>query len=54
LYDRDLNIIDENDDGGERYDSRLSVNLQAGICFLKMEWLESDPEEPYTIRINVE
>jgi hypothetical protein len=54
LYDWDLNLIDENDDGGEAYDSRLSVNLQAGTYFLKVECLESDPEEPYTIRINAE
>jgi hypothetical protein len=54
LYDRDLNLIDENDDGGESYDSRLSVNLQAGTYFLQVECLDSEPEEPYTIRINAE
>jgi hypothetical protein len=54
LYDRDLNLIDENDDGGENYDSRLSVNLQAGTYYLKVECLSDEPEEPYTIRVDAE
>ncbi|MDR1238849.1 MAG: PPC domain-containing protein [Treponema sp.] len=54
LYDNDLNLIDENDDGGEHYDSRLSVNLQAGTYYLKVECLSDEPEEPYTIRVDAE
>jgi hypothetical protein len=54
LYDRDLNLINEDDDGGESYDSRLSVNLQAGTYYLKVECLDEDPDEPYTVRINAE
>ncbi|MDR1030769.1 MAG: PPC domain-containing protein [Treponema sp.] len=52
LYDRDLNFINENDDGGEYYDSRLSVNLQPGTYYLKVECFDNYPEEPYTIRID--
>jgi hypothetical protein len=54
LYDQDLNLIDENDDGGEHYDSRLSINLQAGTYYLKVECLSDEPEEPYTIRVDAE
>jgi hypothetical protein len=54
LYDRDINLIGEDDDGGENYDSRLSVNLHAGTYYLKVKCLNEDPEEPYTIRINAE
>jgi hypothetical protein len=54
LYDNDFNLIDENDDGGENYDSRLSVNLQAGTYYLKAECLSDEPDEPYTIRVDAE
>jgi hypothetical protein len=54
LYDNDFNLIDENDDGGENYDSRLSLNLQAGTYYLKAECLNGEPDEPYTIRIDAE
>ncbi|MDR1105923.1 MAG: DVUA0089 family protein [Treponema sp.] len=54
LYDRELNLINEDDDGGENYDSRLSASLQAGTYFLKVECLNDEPDEPYTIRIDAE
>jgi hypothetical protein len=54
LYDSDLNLVGENDDGGEDYDSRLSVHLQAGTYYLKAGCLNDEPEEPYTIRIDAE
>jgi hypothetical protein len=51
LYDGSHSLIDEDDDGGEDYDSFLSVRLQAGTYYLKVECLDDEPEEPYTIRV---
>jgi hypothetical protein len=49
LYDEDLNSIDYDDDGGDSYDSLLSVRLQAGTYFLKVECFNDEPAQPYTI-----
>jgi hypothetical protein len=54
LYDANRSLIDEDDDGGEDYDSRLSVNLQAGTYYLSIGTLESEPDQPYTVSINAE
>jgi hypothetical protein len=54
LYDDDHNAIDEDDDGGEDYDSRLSVRLRAGTYYLKAECLDDEPDQPYTIRVDRE
>jgi hypothetical protein len=54
LYDSNLNAIDENDDGGENLDSRLSLRLQAGTYYLKISCLDDEPAEPYTVRIDGE
>jgi hypothetical protein len=54
LYDDDRNAIDDDDDGGEDYDSRLSVRLQAGTYYLRVECLDSEPDQAYTIRVDRE
>jgi hypothetical protein len=54
LYDEDYNNIDSDDDGGEDYDSRLSVRLQAGTYYLKVECFEDEPDQPYTISVEGE
>jgi hypothetical protein len=54
LYDSDQNAIEADDDGGEDYDSRLSVRLRAGTYSLKVECLDNEPEEPYTISVERE
>ncbi|MDR2375094.1 MAG: DVUA0089 family protein [Treponema sp.] len=54
LYDSDYNSIDEDDDGGEDLDSRLSVQLQAGTYYLKVECLNDEPDQSYTIRVDAE
>ncbi|MDR0730826.1 MAG: DVUA0089 family protein [Treponema sp.] len=54
LYDSDYNSIDEDDDGGDDLDSRLSVQLQAGTYYLKVECLNDEPDQPYTIRVDAE
>jgi hypothetical protein len=54
LFDSDYNAVDEDDDGGEDRDSRLSVQLQAGTYYLKVECLDDEPDQPYTIRVEAE
>jgi hypothetical protein len=54
LYDSDRSAIDEDDDGGENMDSRLSVSLQAGTYYVKAECLDDEPEEPYRISVERE
>jgi hypothetical protein len=54
LYDEDGNAIDENDDGGQYLDSLLSVRLRTGTYYLKVECLDDEPNEPYTIQVNRE
>ena len=54
LYDAKLNSLDEDDDGGENYDSRLSVRLESGLYYLKVTCLDSEPDQPYTLSIEAE
>jgi hypothetical protein len=54
LYDSSHNLIDEDDDGGSNYDSRLSVNLQAGTYYLSVKSLDDEPAQPYTISIDTD
>jgi hypothetical protein len=54
LYDQDFNVIDENDGGGDNYDARLSVRLQTGTYYVKVECLDENPGQPYTISIDSE
>lgn len=54
LYDQDFNVIDENDDGGENMDARLSVRLQSGTYYVKVECLDETPSQPYAISIEAE
>ncbi|MDR1948419.1 MAG: PPC domain-containing protein [Spirochaetaceae bacterium] len=54
LYDSDRSAIDEDDDGGENLDSRLSVSLQAGTYYVKAECLDDEPDQPYTISVERE
>jgi hypothetical protein len=55
LYDDDLNSLGYDDDSGEDYDSSLSLRLQAGTYYLKVECFDSESDQPYTISVkNVE
>jgi hypothetical protein len=54
LYDENFYSIGEDDDGGESYDSLLSVRLQAGTYYLKAGCLNDEPAEPYTISVDNE
>jgi hypothetical protein len=47
LYDTDENLIDEDDDGGENYDSYLRVQLDPGDYYIKVTTLDSNPPEDY-------
>jgi hypothetical protein len=54
LYDQKLSSIGEDDDGGDDLDARLSMRLQSGTYYLKVECLDEDPDQPYTISITAE
>jgi hypothetical protein len=54
LFDSNQHAIDEDDDGGENLDSRLAVRLKTGTYYLKVECLDSNPSQPYTISVDAE
>jgi hypothetical protein len=54
LFDSNMSLIDEDDDGGDNLDSRLSLYLQNGLYYLKAECLDDEPNQPYTISIMAE
>jgi hypothetical protein len=54
LYDQKLNSLGEDDDGGDDLDARLSMRLQSGTYYLRVECLDEDPDQPYTISITAE
>jgi len=51
LFDSNLNAIDDDDDGGEGLDSLLSLRLENGLYYLKVECLDESPSQPYAISI---
>jgi len=51
LFDSTLNSIDEDDDSGEGVDALLSLRLENGLYYLKVECLDENPGQPYTISI---
>jgi hypothetical protein len=51
LFDANMRSIAENDDGGENLDSRLSQRLENGLYHLKVECLDDEPDQAYTISI---
>jgi hypothetical protein len=54
LYDSNLNLIAEDDDGGDALSSRLSLNLAAGTYFLKIWCLDEEPDQAYTVNISAQ
>jgi hypothetical protein len=54
LFDANQNSIDEDDDGGEGVDARLVLHLENGLYYLKVECLDENPSQPYTISIESE
>ena len=54
LFDSNLNLIAEDDDGGNALSSMLSVNLNRGSYYLKVWCLDEEPEQAYVISINAE
>ena len=54
LFDADMNPIDDNDDGGEDLDARLSIYLGSGLYYLKIYCYDSEPEEPYSVSITAQ
>ena len=51
LFNSNLNLIAEDDDGGTLLSSRLSLNLSAGTYYLKIWCLDDEPDQPYTLTI---
>jgi len=54
LFDSNMNSIDEDDDGGENVDSRLTLRLENGTYYLKVEYLGENADQPYNISITAE
>jgi hypothetical protein len=54
LFDNNMNLIDEDDDGGEGLAARLSINLSAGVYYLKVWCLNDEPDQGYTLSINAQ
>jgi hypothetical protein len=54
LYNSDLRKIGEDDDGGESLDARLSMRLENGLYYLKVRCLDEEPDQAYTISIEME
>jgi len=52
LFDANLNRIAEDDDGGDSLSSRLSLNLTAGVYYLKVWCLDSEPDQGYILNIS--
>ena len=52
LFDSNLNMITEDDDGGEYRDSRITLRLERGTYYLKVWCLDEEPDQPYTILIS--
>ncbi|QQO08012.1 DVUA0089 family protein [Breznakiella homolactica] len=51
LYDEDQDLIDEDDDGGEYYDSYLRVRLDPGTYWIKVSTLDSEPSDFYLLSV---
>jgi hypothetical protein len=54
LFDSNMRPIDQDDDGGDGVDSRLSLRLENGLYYLKVECLNENPDQPYNISIEAE
>jgi hypothetical protein len=54
LFNSNLVLIGEDDDGGDILDSRLSMRLENGLYYLKVYCLDDDIDQPYTISIEAE
>jgi hypothetical protein len=54
LYDSNRDYIDDDDDGGENMDAFLTVNLQSGTYYVKVECLDDEPEEAYRITLEAD
>ena len=54
LFDPDMDSIDEDDDGGENLDSKISLNLSTGLYYLKIRCVDDDTDQPYILSIERE
>ena len=54
LFNADMKSIAEDDDGGDNYSSRLSLQLDMGTYYLKVHCLDDNPDQPYTISVTAD
>jgi len=54
LFDSNLNLIAEDDDGGDGLSARLSINLGVGTYYLKVWCLDEEPNQAYTVNISAQ
>jgi len=54
LFNANMNSIGADDDGGDNLDSRLSLHLESGLYYLKVECLDESDNQPYTISVTAE
>ena len=54
LFNENLNSIASDDDGGEYLDSCLSLLLERGVYYLKVECFDDEPDQLYSISIEAE
>jgi hypothetical protein len=47
LYNDSEDLIDDDDDGGENYDSYLNIELEPGTYYLKVSTLDDEPPADY-------
>ena len=54
LYTDDRDLIGEDDDGGEEYDSFLSMILDPGVYYLKVGCFNEEPDQFYLLSVDME
>jgi hypothetical protein len=54
LFDANLNLIAEDDDGGDVLSARLSINLNVGTYYIKVWCLDDEPNQAYIISVTAQ
>jgi len=54
LYSNNMNLVAEDDDGGDVLSSRITMNLNSGTYYLKIWCLDEEPDQGYTVSITAQ
>ena len=54
LYTDERDLIGEDDDGGEEFDSFLSIILDPGVYYLKVGCFDDEPDQFYLLSVDME